>query len=73
LLTANGLEHADQSWPAEEAMDRDPKTFRLNASQDEVSGYFQNRRDINSVLITSTDGKLFGLLKREDLEKKPAE
>ncbi len=73
LLTANGLTHADQNWPAEEAMERDPQAFRLSASLDEVSGYFEDHRDIESILITTTDGKLFGLLKREDLERRSTE
>jgi rhodanese-related sulfurtransferase/CBS domain-containing protein len=69
LLRGDDLNHADKQWTAEEAMVRDPQTYRLNASQDEVLEYFQTHRNIESVLITTTDGKLFGLLKREDIEK----
>ncbi len=66
LLTAVDLEKADQTWPAEEAMVRDPLAYRLNAPLDEVRAEMDRQR-LDSVLITTTDGKLFGLLKREDL------
>ena len=69
LLQANDLDHADPHWTAEEAMVRDPQTYRLNAPLNEVVEYLQNRRNIDSVLITTSDGKLFGILKREDLDK----
>jgi rhodanese-related sulfurtransferase len=69
LLRADDLDHADKQWTAEEAMVRDPQTYRLNASLEEVVDYFQTHRNIDSILITTTDGKLFGLLKKEDLEK----
>lgn len=67
LLRATALDHADPGWPAEEAMERDPQTFRLNALLEEVSQFLQSRGEIDSVLITTPDGKLFGLLKREAL------
>jgi rhodanese-related sulfurtransferase/CBS domain-containing protein len=68
LLSANDLEKADPKWTAEEAMERDPKTFRLNTTFEEAGEWLRsNRRD--SVLVTTTDGKLFGLLKLDDLEK----
>lgn len=67
LLSANDLEKADQRWTAEEAMERDPKTFRLNAPIEEAAEWMRtNHRDY--ALITGTDGKLFGLLKLTDIE-----
>jgi len=67
LLRGNDLDHADPQWTAEEAMVRDPQTYRLNAPLNEVVEYLQNRRNIDSVLVTTPDGNLFGILKREDL------
>lgn len=69
LLRANDLDHADPKWSAEEAMERDPLTYRLNAALEEVAETMQRQR-IDSVLVTTTDGKLFGLLKQEDIEKR---
>jgi Mg/Co/Ni transporter MgtE len=69
LLRADDLDHADKQWTAEEAMVRDPQTYRLDASHNEVKDYFQKHRNINSVLITTTDGKLFGILRKEDIEQ----
>lgn len=68
LLRSNDLEQANPQWPAEEAMDRDPQTYRLNAELPEISEYLK-RTHLDSALITTTGGKLFGLLKREALEK----
>ncbi len=70
LLRANDLDHADPQWTAEEAMVRDPQTYQLNAPLNEVIEYLQNRRNIDNVLVTTPDGNLFGLLKREDLDLK---
>lgn len=68
LLRQNDLEKADPKWTAEEAMERDPPTFRLNATLAEVAEGMRTRF-VDSVLVTTTDGKLFGLVKREDVEK----
>jgi len=67
LLRASDLEHADQGWSAEEAMDRAPQTYRLDAASDDVADYFRHQH-FDSVLVTTTDGKLFGLLRRRDLK-----
>jgi len=68
LLSANDLEKADQSWTAEEAMERDPKTYRLDAPIEDAAAWMRaNYKD--SVLVTTTDGKLFGLLRLADIEQ----
>jgi rhodanese-related sulfurtransferase len=67
LLNAIDLEKADPQWPAEETMLRDPQCYRLNASLAEVAEYFQQQRLVDCALVTTTDGKLFGLLKRQSL------
>jgi CBS domain-containing protein len=65
LLTATDLTKADQTWPAEEAMERDPQCYRLDALVEEVKAFFEQNRGMESVLVTTTDGKLYGLVKRE--------
>lgn len=66
LLRANDFAHADQRWTAEEAMDRAPRTFRLNAPLEDITEYLKTQ-PFDSVLVTTTDGKLFGLVKRADI------
>ena len=67
LLRENDLNQANPQWTAEEAMVRDPQTYRLDEPLDEVVGYLQQNGHIDSMLVTTTDGKLFGLLKRPDV------
>jgi rhodanese-related sulfurtransferase len=67
LMTPDVLAKAEQNWPAEEAMLRTPATFRLNAPLDQVSVFMEQNR-LNSVLVTTSDGKLFGLLKQQSLD-----
>jgi len=64
LLDEVDLTKADQNWTAEEAMQRDPHTFRLNASPEDVRAYFDAHPGVQYALVTTTDGKLYGLLKR---------
>lgn len=47
----------------EEVMEPGPSTFRPDVSPEELGTYMQ-QRDIDSVLITTADGKLMGLLQR---------
>ena len=69
LLRPVDFEKADPGWPAEEVMDRDPQTFRLNTPLSEVRAYFAANPHITSALVTTTDGALFGLLRLQDLEQ----
>lgn len=69
LLRRNDLEKAAQTWAAEEAMDRDPQAYRLNDSIQDIADYLDRNRGIDSVLVTTTDGKLFGLVKRQAVEE----
>jgi rhodanese-related sulfurtransferase len=69
LLRGNDLDHANPQSTAEDAMQHDPATFRLNASLEEVAAYFVSQALVKSVLITTTDGKLFGLLNREAIPR----
>lgn len=66
LVQAGDLEKAPPTWTVEEAMERDPRAFRLNATLEEINAYLEWNK-LDGVLVTTTDGKLFGFLKREDV------
>jgi signal-transduction protein with cAMP-binding, CBS, and nucleotidyltransferase domain len=66
LLRPEALE-VDPQEAAEMAMENGTKTFRLDASIENAMEYMQ-KMGPDSVLVTTSDGKLFGLLKREDVE-----
>lgn len=67
LLGPKALQ-ADPQMTAEQAMENGPRTYRLDAPLDKVREHFQ-KADTDRVLVTTSDGKLFGLLRREDVEK----
>jgi CBS domain-containing protein len=67
LLRSEALE-ADPQNTAEQAMEIGPRTYRLDAPLEKAMQYMQNK-GVDSVLVTNSDGKLFGMLKREDVEK----
>lgn len=68
LLRSNAFDRANPTWTAEEAMERDPLTYRLNEPIDRVAESLRNHY-VDSGLVTTTDSKLFGLIKLEDIEK----
>jgi len=71
LLRPTDLQKADRSWPAEETMDRDPLTVRLDSTPQDAFDLMQANRS-QFLLITFPDGKLFGVLKLKDLEQELA-
>jgi predicted transcriptional regulator len=52
---------------AEQAMESGTRTYRLNAPLKKPMQYMQ-KMVADSVVVTTSDGRLFGLLKREDVE-----
>jgi hypothetical protein len=66
LLRPEALETGPQNT-AEQAMEAGPRTYRLDAPLEKIRQYMQKMR-VDSVLVTNTNGKLFGLLKREEVE-----
>lgn len=66
LLRHEALEVNPQDT-AEQAMENGTRTYRLNASLEKPIQYMQ-KVGVDSVVVTTSDGKLFGLLKREDVE-----
>jgi rhodanese-related sulfurtransferase len=69
LLKASAFDKANPEWSAEEAMEPDPPTFRLDAPPEQVIDYFKHNRWIDSVLVTTSDGQLFGLIRQEEARK----
>jgi len=49
---------------AEQAMEPAPITFRPHVRRDEIMAYMEKKK-LDSALVTTADGKLLGLLRRE--------
>jgi len=64
LLRPAQLEKGTEE-PVERIMRRGPSTFRPNVSIEEMSGYM-TEHDLASSPITSSDGRLIGLLRKDD-------
>jgi CBS domain-containing protein len=56
---------ADPEMTAEEAMDPGPTTIRPHVPLAEIAEYLHNR-DLDSILVTTPDGQLVGMLDRQD-------
>lgn len=69
LLRASAFDKADLQWSAEEAMEPDPHTFRLDKPLEQVIDFFRQNRWVDSALVTTTDGQLFGLISQEQAFK----
>jgi CBS domain-containing protein len=63
----------DEAWAAgpmvtaDQAMKLGPQTFRPNVSLDDITARLR-KQDVDSALITTSDGVLLGLLCRQDVE-----
>jgi CBS domain-containing protein/rhodanese-related sulfurtransferase len=53
--------------PVEEVMNCAPKTYRLDASPERALDYMREY-DVDHVLVTTSDGRLIGVVMREDVE-----
>ena len=69
FLRSSAFDKANPQWSAEETMEPDPQTYRLDTPLEEVIDFFKQNRWIDSVLVTTTDGQLFGLVRQEDALK----
>ena len=67
-LRGNALE-ADAETPVEQAMEPGPTTFRPDARITEVVERMR-AKDVESVVVTTSDGGLVGLLKWADAERR---
>jgi Mg/Co/Ni transporter MgtE len=66
LLQGQALD-GDPQQLAEEVMEPGPSTFRPDVTFEEMTAYMQQRQ-LDSVLITTADGKLVGILQRTAAE-----
>ena len=67
LLRRKALEAAPETI-AEQVMDPGPSTFRVNVSLEEMAHYVREHA-LHRALITTSDGRLVGMLRRDDLER----
>jgi CBS domain-containing protein len=66
LLQGQALDGGPQQL-VEEVMEPGPSTFRPDVTFEEMTAYMQQRQ-LDSVLITTADGKLVGILQRTAAE-----
>ena len=66
LLDGQALDGSPQQL-VEEVMEPGPSTFRPDVTCEEMTAYMQQRQ-LDSVLITTADGKLVGILQRTAAE-----
>jgi CBS domain-containing protein len=66
LLRAAELE-SDPTLPVECAMRPGPSTYRPDVSVEEMAR-IMNRRDLANFPVTTSDGRLVGLVRREDVD-----
>jgi predicted transcriptional regulator len=59
---------ADPQTSIEQVMDRNVKTYRLNIAPEKAADYMR-QQNVDSVLVTTSNGELVGLLKREEAER----
>lgn len=65
---ASDLEDVDPGAPIEQAMTSGPSTFRPNVTAREMLR-FMERHDLETALVTTSDGRLVGMVRKEDLEE----
>lgn len=71
LLRQEALD-VDPQTPVEQVMEPGPKTYRFHVLPEKAADYLR-RHEIDSVLVTTSDGELLGLLRREDVERQAAQ
>ncbi len=59
---------ADQQTTVENVMEPGPSTWRLDGSLDDIAKYME-RHSVNAVIISGSDGRLYGAVRREDISK----
>lgn len=67
LLDPDALQ-SDENQTVEQVMNAGVQTFRLNRKLDSALEAM-NKSNLDYALVTNVDGRLFGLIRREDLEK----
>lgn len=59
---------ADPAASVEQVMEEGPTTYRLDRPADETARYLAQRK-VAGVLVTTSDGELIGLFRRDDVER----
>ncbi len=59
---------ADQQTTVGNVMEPGPSTWRLDGSLDDIAKYME-RHSVNAVIISGSDGRLYGAVRREDISK----
>lgn len=67
LVGKDTWQRADGDVTIEQAMEPGPSTFRPHIPADELFDYMEKKK-IRSALVTTTEGKLIGLVRREELK-----
>lgn len=67
LLRAEALA-ANPETPVEQVMECGPRTYRLDSPLEKPAEYMR-QHNLNSILVTTTAGKLAGLLDRQEVEQ----
>jgi predicted transcriptional regulator len=67
VLDADGLAEADSSTAVEDVMRAGPSTFRPSITKRELAEWMDGQGGIGHTLITTLDGRLVGLVTRDDL------
>ena len=68
LVRKTTWEQATGETTLEQIMDPGPATFRPHVPLEEMSASMEKRR-ASSVLVTTSEGKLIGAIRRQDIEK----
>jgi len=71
LVRKTTWEGAAGDTALEQIMDSGPATFRPHVPLDEMSAFMEKRK-VSSVLVTTSEGKLIGAVRRQDVEKNTA-
>jgi Mg/Co/Ni transporter MgtE len=67
LLPGEAVEFADPEAAVESVMSEDPTTFRPSTSLQEAAEWMDEHH-VDSILVTSADGSLIGVVRRRRLE-----
>ena len=67
VLDVEGLERVEARTTAEEAMRAGPSTFRPSITRRELAGWMDDQDGARRCLLTTLDGRLVGVVRREDL------
>ncbi len=67
-LVAKDALPADPKMSVEDVMESGPSTWRLDGSLGDIAKYME-RHSVTAVIISGSDGRLYGAARREDIPK----